>query len=50
MIEMTKLAVELFRRFDFELAEPTRDWTFDGNWLTTQEKTDVVVRPVSSGV
>lgn len=48
MMEMTKLVVELYRTFDFELAVPDRNWTFDGSWLTAQGNMDMIVKKLGS--
>lgn len=46
MMQMSKLVVEFYRRFDAQLAHPEREWKVHGScWVTKQREMDMVVKP-----
>lgn len=36
MLEMSKLVPQLYRRFDFELSHPEKEWTLHDYWFVKQ--------------
>ena len=46
-MQMGKLVVEFYRRFDVQLADPQREWKVHGSWVTKQAEMDMVVSPYS---
>ncbi|KAI1138397.1 cytochrome P450 [Hypoxylon sp. FL0543] len=43
MMQLTKIIVELYRNFDIKLANPDKDWTVSGGWLTRQTEMGMVL-------
>jgi hypothetical protein len=43
MMQLTKIIVELYRNFEITLADPNKDWTVSGGWLTRQSDMDVIL-------
>lgn len=50
MMQLTKIIVELYRNFEITLANPDKDWTVSGGWLTRQSDMDVVLTKRSTVV
>ena len=46
MLQMTKLVVEFYRRFDARLADPEKEWAVHGSWMTSQTDMDMVITPL----
>ncbi|CRG87516.1 hypothetical protein PISL3812_04534 [Talaromyces islandicus] len=44
MMQLTKIVVELYRNFDILLANPDKEWTVSGGWLTRQSEMDMVLK------
>lgn len=44
MMQITKVVVELYRNFEIELADPSKDWHVSGGWLTRQTQMDMILR------
>ncbi|XXH01634.1 hypothetical protein Hte_007994 [Hypoxylon texense] len=43
MMQLTKIIVELYRNFDIRLADPGKEWTVSGGWLTRQTEMDMIL-------
>ncbi|KAI1162580.1 cytochrome P450 [Nemania serpens] len=43
MMQLTKIIVELYRNFEITLANPDKDWSVSGGWLTRQSDMDVIL-------
>jgi cytochrome P450 len=43
MMQLTKIIVELYRNFDIKLADPDKEWTVSGGWLTRQSNMEAVL-------
>ncbi|KAI1097219.1 cytochrome P450 [Jackrogersella minutella] len=43
MMQLTKIIVELYRNFDIKLANPDKEWTVSGGWLTRQTDMETVL-------
>lgn len=43
MMQLTKIIVELYRNFDIDLVDPSKDWTVSGGWLTRQSNMDMIL-------
>jgi hypothetical protein len=37
MLELAKVVPQMFRQFDFELAQPAREWELDSSWFVKQK-------------
>ena len=48
ILEMYKLVPSLLMAFDFELADPDRDWRFEHGSFVNVSGVDVRIRPKSS--
>ena len=42
-MQLTKIIVELYRNFDIHLANPDKEWTVSGGWLTRQTEMDMIL-------
>ena len=45
MLQIGKLVVEFYRRFDAALADPEKKWKVHGSWVTKQTDMDMIVTP-----
>lgn len=44
MMQISKVIVELYRNYDIQLADPSKEWHVSGGWLTRQTQMDMIVR------
>lgn len=44
MMQMMKIIVEIYRKFDIELANPDKEWKVSGGWLTRQTGMDILLK------
>ncbi|KAK6005955.1 hypothetical protein QM012_006365 [Aureobasidium pullulans] len=49
MMQLTKIIVELYRNFDITLADPNKDWSVSGGWLTRQSEMDMILTKRNRG-
>lgn len=43
MMQISKVIVELYRNYEIELADPSKEWQVSGGWLTRQTQMDMIV-------
>jgi cytochrome P450 len=43
IIELLPVIVELYRHFQFKLADDTKEWRVSGTWITRQTQMDMIV-------